>query len=182
MSDLPVRDHAVYYDIIASPLGPILIGGTAAGVWRIDFLDGDSPQQSVAMLEHEAGGAAERDPGAAEHAASQLREYFAGERTRFDLPLAPAGTDFQRRVWGELERIPYGETATYGEVARAIGKPRAQRAVGLANGRNPIGIVVPCHRVVGADGSLTGYGGGLDRKAWLLNLEARPLRPPSQRA
>lgn len=177
MSDVPVRDHDLYYDVIASPLGPIFIGGTAGGLRRIDFLDGDSEQDSVAVLERETGSAAERDPEAAADAAMQLREYFAGQRTHFDLPLAAAGTPFQRRVWGELERIPYGETATYGEVARAIGKPGAPRAVGLANGRNPIAIVVPCHRVVGADGTLTGYGGGLDRKAWLLNLESRPLRP-----
>jgi methylated-DNA-[protein]-cysteine S-methyltransferase len=91
--------------------------------------------------------------------------------------LAARGTVFQRRVWEALRAIPYGETASYGEVARAIGRPAASRAVGAANGRNPISIVVPCHRVVGAGGALTGYGGGLDRKAWLLNLEARTLRP-----
>ena len=93
------------------------------------------------------------------------------------MPLAARGTDFQHRVWQALRAIPYGETASYGEVARVIGRPTASRAVGAANGRNPISIVVPCHRVVGAGGSLTGYGGGLDRKARLLNLEARALRP-----
>ena len=93
------------------------------------------------------------------------------------MPLAARGTEFQRRVWEELLTIPYGETASYGEIARATGRPAASRAVGAANGRNPISIVVPCHRIVGAGGALTGYGGGLDRNAWLLNLEARTLRP-----
>ncbi|MDI3385272.1 methylated-DNA--[protein]-cysteine S-methyltransferase [Streptomyces sp. B-S-A8] len=104
-------------------------------------------------------------------AARQLGEYFAGERHTFDLPLRLAGTPFQRRVWEGLSTIRYGETRTYGELAAQLGKPNASRAVGLANGKNPIGIVVPCHRVVGANGSLTGYGGGLDRKRRLLELE-----------
>ncbi len=118
-----------------------------------------------------------RDAGAASPVAEQLREYFAGERERFDVPLAARGTEFQRRVWEALRAIPYGETASYGQIARAVGRPAASRAVGAANGRNPISIVVPCHRVVGAGGALTGYGGGLDRKARLLDLEARALRP-----
>jgi methylated-DNA-[protein]-cysteine S-methyltransferase len=101
----------------------------------------------------------------------QLAGYFAGERTEFELPLALAGTAFQREVWAGLQRIPFGETMTYGELAEHIGKPGAARAVGLANGRNPIGIIVPCHRVVGSGGGLTGYGGGLDRKQHLLDLE-----------
>jgi methylated-DNA-[protein]-cysteine S-methyltransferase len=102
----------------------------------------------------------------------QLGEYFAGERREFDLPLRPAGTPFQREVWAALRDIPYGETAGYGELAQRLGRPGAARAVGLANGRNPIAIVVPCHRVIGAAGSLTGYGGGLERKRYLLDLEA----------
>jgi methylated-DNA-[protein]-cysteine S-methyltransferase len=102
----------------------------------------------------------------------QLEAYFAGELTTFDMPLKLSGTHFQLRVWSELQRIPYGETISYGELARRLGNPAAVRAVGLANGRNPITIVVPCHRVIGADGSLTGYGGGLERKAWLLDHEA----------
>ncbi|MFC7303251.1 methylated-DNA--[protein]-cysteine S-methyltransferase [Streptomyces monticola] len=101
----------------------------------------------------------------------QLTAYFAGERTVFDLPLHLEGTPFQREVWAGLLRIPYGERRTYGELAAEIGKPGASRAVGLANGKNPVGIIVPCHRVVGADGSLTGYGGGLDRKQRLLESE-----------
>lgn len=106
-------------------------------------------------------------------AARQLTEYFAGERETFDLPLRPEGTDFQQRVWRALCDIPYGRTWSYGELARHIGRPGASRAVGLANGRNPISIVIPCHRVIGASGSMTGYGGGIERKQWLLAHERR---------
>jgi methylated-DNA-[protein]-cysteine S-methyltransferase len=113
-----------------------------------------------------------RDDTAFEDARAQLAEYFAGTRRTFELPLHPAGTPFQQRVWGALRDIPYGETASYGQTAAAVGAPSAARAVGLANGQNPISIVVPCHRVVGADGSLTGYGGGLPAKQWLLAHEA----------
>jgi methylated-DNA-[protein]-cysteine S-methyltransferase len=115
---------------------------------------------------------ARHDPPAFAEAEAQLRSYFAGERTTFDLPLAPRGTPFQLRVWEALREIPYGETATYGELAAAVGKPSAVRAVGAANGSNPIAVIVPCHRVIGADGTLTGYGGGLERKRILLDLEA----------
>ncbi len=108
-------------------------------------------------------------------ARDQLGEYFAGERTSFDLPLAPSGTDFQLRVWEQLRLIPYGTTVSYGELARRLGAPSASRAVGAANGRNPIAIVVPCHRVIGADGSLTGFGGGMDAKRVLLDLETGAL-------
>lgn len=104
-------------------------------------------------------------------AAEQLGAYFAGELTTFDLPLAPLGSAFQQRVWAALQEIPFGETESYGDLAERIGSPGAARAVGLANGKNPIGIVIPCHRVVGSNGSLTGYGGGLDRKRQLLDLE-----------
>jgi len=113
----------------------------------------------------------ERDDELLADARRQLTEYFAGERTTFDLPLRPAGAPFQLRVWEALLRIPYGETVSYGEIAREIGHPTASRAVGAANGRNPIAIVVPCHRVIGANGSLTGYGGGLECKRALLDLE-----------
>ena len=108
-----------------------------------------------------------------EETARQLREYFAGQRREFDLPLRLRGTAFQMQVWKALQAIPYGEVRTYGEIARAIGKPKACRAVGMANHRNPLSILVPCHRVVGADGSLTGYGGGLEAKQFLLELEKR---------
>ena len=107
-------------------------------------------------------------------AARQLADYFAGTRRAFDLPLAPRGTGFQQVVWRALLAIPYGETCSYGELARAIGRPAASRAVGAANGRNPIAIVIPCHRVIGADGSMTGYGGGLPTKKWLLAHEGVP--------
>ncbi|MFH1143298.1 MAG: methylated-DNA--[protein]-cysteine S-methyltransferase [Candidatus Eisenbacteria bacterium] len=112
-------------------------------------------------------------PEVLEQAETQLREYFAGVRTSFDLPLQMDGTEFQRRVWVALTRIPYGTTTTYAEIARRIGAPHACRAVGAANGRNPISIIVPCHRVIGAGGALTGFGGGLQAKAFLLEHEAR---------
>jgi methylated-DNA-[protein]-cysteine S-methyltransferase len=114
----------------------------------------------------------ERDDAGFAHVVAQLDAYFAGELTDFELPMEMRGTDFQRRVWAALSEIPYGETISYGELARRVGNPKASRAVGLANGRNPVAIVVPCHRVIGADGSLTGYGGGLQRKVWLLEHEA----------
>jgi methylated-DNA-[protein]-cysteine S-methyltransferase len=113
----------------------------------------------------------ERDDAALAPFVAQLQAYFAGELTDFELPIEPRGTEFQRRVWSSLQEISYGETISYGELARWVGNPKASRAVGLANGRNPVAIVVPCHRVIGADGSLTGYGGGLERKVWLLEHE-----------
>ncbi|MCK6523688.1 methylated-DNA--[protein]-cysteine S-methyltransferase [Myxococcota bacterium] len=124
---------------------------------------------------------AEPPPGAEERlahpvlaaAAAQLQEYFAGTRRAFELPLAPQGTEFQRRVWAALQEIPYGETITYGALSRALGDPLATRAVGLANGRNPIGLIIPCHRVIGQRGALTGYAGGVARKRWLLDHESR---------
>src|ERR1700690_2867719 len=123
-------------------------------------------------IERSVTGAAE-DPSATPLplAARQLAEYFAGARRVFDLPLALHGTPFQQRVWRALTEIPYGETWSYGQLAKRIGNPKASRAVGLANGSNPISILVPCHRVIGADGSLTGYGGGMERKQWLLRHE-----------
>ena len=119
----------------------------------------------------------EPDDEAFPEAVGQLEAYFTGERTEFDLPLHLVGTAFQRQVWEALLTIPYGETRSYGEIARQIGSPSAFRAVGLANGHNPIGIIVPCHRVIGSNGSLTGYGGGLDRKRALLELEKSRLAP-----
>ena len=104
-------------------------------------------------------------------ACRQLREYFAGERKAFALPLAPAGTEFQKKVWAALRDIPWGETRSYGDIARAIGKPTACRAVGMANGRNPLPVFIPCHRVIGTNGSITGYSGGLEKKRFLLRLE-----------
>jgi methylated-DNA-[protein]-cysteine S-methyltransferase len=115
--------------------------------------------------------------GLLDETVGQLRDYFAGERTSFDLPLAPAGTPFQLTVWSALREIPYAETINYGQLATRVGNRNASRAVGMANGRNPISIVVPCHRVIGANGALTGFGGGLDRKRSLLDLERRVAGP-----
>ncbi|WP_116245913.1 methylated-DNA--[protein]-cysteine S-methyltransferase [Nocardiopsis sp. FIRDI 009] len=114
----------------------------------------------------------ERDQAAFREAIAQLTAYFAGDLREFDLALSPTGTDWQLEVWAALTTIPYGETASYGELAEELGRPTASRAVGMANGRNPISIIVPCHRVIGADGSLTGYAGGLERKRFLLALES----------
>jgi methylated-DNA-[protein]-cysteine S-methyltransferase len=134
-------------------------------------LSGPAVSYSAIRIPHSAF----RDDHAPPFAAvkEQLAAYFRGDLQAFDLPLAPAGTPFQRRVWQELARIPYGETISYGELARRVGNPKAARAVGLANGQNPLPIIVPCHRVIGSDGRLTGYGGGLPRKEALLALERK---------
>lgn len=154
-----------YYSTIESPLGRILVQGNG------DFLTG------LYMPEHkgwEGPDAAWKQSDAPfAEVRRQLAEYFAGERQQFDVPLRLAGTPFQQRVWQELTRIPFGKTITYAELARRVGNPSASRAVGHANGRNPISILVPCHRVVGADGKLTGYAGGVDKKRWLLDWERR---------
>jgi methylated-DNA-[protein]-cysteine S-methyltransferase len=157
---------------IDSPIGRLMLtsDGTAlTGLYmnlyrnkpaKLPDLDGDWVQNATI------------DPFPA--AVKQLNEYFAGKRREFDLPLRMAGTEFQRRVWRELAEIPFGETRSYGQLAKRLDNPNGSRAVGLANGRNPIAIIVPCHRVIGADGSLTGFGGGIDRKEWLLTHEGRP--------
>lgn len=147
-------------------IGTLRVVGDDGGIERIDLPNAAAGDPAP---EWRAGSGPLPEPIRA--AKRQLREYFDGERRDFDLPLAPAGTPFQRRVWDELRRIPYGETISYGELARRIGKPTASRAVGAANGRNPLAIVVPCHRVIGADGTLTGYGGGLPVKESLLAHE-----------
>ncbi|MGE5181579.1 MAG: methylated-DNA--[protein]-cysteine S-methyltransferase [Acidobacteriota bacterium] len=126
---------------------------------------------ALALPDRPAPGAPSGGSAVLARTARQLDEYFAGKRRDFDLPLAPEGTAFQQRVWRELVKIPYGETWSYGELARAIGRPAAARAVGAANGKNPIAIIVPCHRVIGANGTLVGYGGGLPVKSWLLAHE-----------
>lgn len=152
-----------------SPIGPLTLvarDGALTGLYM--QVRGHEP--SPAALGEPAG--TDADPVLAE-ASCQLKAYFAGQLTDFDLPLALDGTEFQQTVWAGLRQIPYGETISYGELATRIGQPSASRAVGLANGRNPVSIVVPCHRVIGASGSLTGYGGGLDRKRFLLSLEQR---------
>jgi methylated-DNA-[protein]-cysteine S-methyltransferase len=158
------------WDVYESPLGPLTLEAGPHGLTGLSFPG--------------AGGAGRdegrRDPPALAEAAAQLDAYFAGERRAFDLALDLRGTPFQRRVWAQLRRLPYGATVTYTELAAAVGRPDVVRAVAAAVGRTPVPIVVPCHRVLGAGGALTGYGGGLQRKAALLDLEARVaagLRP-----
>lgn len=152
------------YTVTDSPLGPILIAAAADALTHISFLDGTGPVEPAPDWQRD-------DTPVLRRAAGQLAAYFAGARTRFELPLRPAGTAFQQHVWRALTGIPYGATVSYGELARRIGRPSASRAVGAANGRNPLPIVVPCHRVVGHDGRLTGYAGGLPIKERLLALE-----------
>jgi methylated-DNA-[protein]-cysteine S-methyltransferase len=158
----------VNYSYLESPVGPLLIAGDANAIHFIHF-----PRDGRAVKPQT--GWTESPRGPVSGALRQLREYFAGKRIEFDLPLAPEGTEFQRNVWRRLQEIPYGETISYGELAKRIGNPKASRAVGAANGQNPIPIVIPCHRVIGANGKLTGFGGGLPTKEALLALEARQL-------
>ncbi|NYI07673.1 methylated-DNA--[protein]-cysteine S-methyltransferase [Allostreptomyces psammosilenae] len=162
---MSTRTHTV----IDSPVGPLTLVATDGVLSALYMTDQRHrpEQETFGTPDDEAFGEVIR----------QLGEYFAGERTTFDLPLALHGTEFQRRVWAGLQEIPYGETISYGELADRIGRPGASRAVGLANGKNPVGIIVPCHRVIGSNGSLTGYGGGLDRKRHLLDFE-RGVRGP----
>ena len=155
------------YDWMESPVGELLIAADEEAVRMIGFREGRHPGKVAEGWRR--GGALVAE------ARRQLDEYFEGRRRGFDLPLAPAGTPFQLRAWKALQDIPYGATRSYGEQARAMGQPRAVRAVGAANGRNPIAIVVPCHRVIGGDGGLTGYGGGLDIKRFLIELERRSM-------
>jgi len=167
----PTRRHPdqqprpIRFRVIDSPIGPLTLAGTDRALTHICMQDQAHPPADQAdWIE---------DPAGFGDVIAQLEAYFAGELTEFDIELDLEGTEFQKRVWAELLTIPYGQTRSYGEMARNLGKPGAARAVGLANGRNPVSIIVPCHRVIGADGSLTGYGGGLDRKTHLLDLEQR---------
>jgi methylated-DNA-[protein]-cysteine S-methyltransferase len=154
--------------VIDSTVGPLtLVAQDGAIVGLYMDLQRHRPDDDELGVPDRCGREAEQFKAAAD----QLDAYFAGALTRFTLPLAPRGSQFQQRVWAALQDIPYGETESYGELADRIGSPGAARAVGLANGKNPIGIVIPCHRVVGSNGNLTGYGGGLDRKKQLLDLE-----------
>ncbi|MGF1610829.1 MAG: methylated-DNA--[protein]-cysteine S-methyltransferase [Kiloniellales bacterium] len=151
------------YAHMDSPVGRLLLAGDDSGLRLISFPEGSRAQEPEPSWRHA--------PGRFERVIAQLRDYFAGKRTDFDLPLSPRGTPFQLAVWRALCDIPYGETISYGELARRIGRPSASRAVGAANGANPLPIVVPCHRVIGSSGKLTGFGGGLETKAALLALE-----------
>jgi methylated-DNA-[protein]-cysteine S-methyltransferase len=154
----------INYRTIESPIGPLTLAGRGSVLTNLRMVDQTyEPSRSDWRL----------DNGVFVDAVEQLEAYFAGELTAFDIELDMRGTEFQRRVWTALLTIPYGETRSYGEIAEQVGAPGAARAVGLANGHNPIAIIVPCHRVIGASGSLTGYGGGLDRKKTLLDLEKK---------
>ena len=152
-----------YWHEIDSPVGPLLLAGTAEALTCVHFQAGPRPRRPAQEWCHEAAPFV--------RVQAQLMEYFCGARHTFELPLAPRGTPFQLRVWRALGTIPYGETLSYGELARRLGLVNGARAVGLANGANPLPIVVPCHRVIGADGALTGFGGGLHIKRSLLSLE-----------
>jgi methylated-DNA-[protein]-cysteine S-methyltransferase len=153
----------VIYDIVPSPVGRLLLTGDGHALTGLYLLDAGAKPPAPGWT---------RAPSEFTAVTTELTEYFDGGRKEFTVPLAPSGSAFQLAVWTELTRIPFGVTASYGDVATALGKsPVASRAVGLANGRNPISIIIPCHRVIGADGSLTGYGWGLDRKEWLLRHE-----------
>ena len=154
----------MYYCYFDTPIGELLLAGEADSLSMIGFPKG------AMRRDPEADWIYNEEPF--EDARTQLAEYFSGERKEFDLPLSYSGTDFQVSVLEALQQIPYGETASYADVAKRIGRPKAVRAVGAANGRNPIPIIVPCHRVIGSSGDLTGFGGGLDTKEALLRLEA----------
>ncbi|MEW2483374.1 methylated-DNA--[protein]-cysteine S-methyltransferase [Mycobacterium sp. NPDC049093] len=158
----------LHYRTMDSPVGLLTLAGRDGRLMHLRMVD-QTYERSREGWEH--------DDSAFPDAVDQLTAYFAGDLTEFDLELDMVGTQFQRRVWDALRTIPYGETCSYGEIARQIGSPSGSRAVGLANGHNPIGIIVPCHRVIGANGSLTGYGGGLDRKRALLELEKSRTMP-----
>jgi methylated-DNA-[protein]-cysteine S-methyltransferase len=155
-----MKTHTTYYK---SPLGPIKIVGNQDCILSLDFVEEKLPGDADL-------------PFCLKACVKQIDEYFKGNRREFLLNLDPKGTKFQRLVWQKLKKIPFGEMVTYGQIAGAIGNPKACRAVGSANGKNPISIIIPCHRVIGSDGSLTGYGGGLWRKEWLIKHE-RGLHP-----
>ena len=155
----------IWYDYLATPIGKLLLAADAQGLREVWFETGKHRKQWDPNWQHQ--------PAKLAFARKQLEEYFAGERQTFDLPLHPLGTTFQVQVWHTLAKIPYGTTISYAELARRIGQPQAVRAVGAANGRNPLPIVLPCHRVIGSDGSLTGFGGGLPTKRFLLGMEDR---------
>ncbi|MCW4456719.1 methylated-DNA--[protein]-cysteine S-methyltransferase [Microbacterium sp. MPKO10] len=166
----------VLHSVVDSPIGALtLVGRPASGGANLTAVWMDVPRHA-----HGGDELGPRDDAAFAVAARQLDEYFAGERRRFDMELDPEGTEFEKSVWMLLRDIPYGQTRSYGDLATELGDPNLSRAVGTANGRNPLSIIVPCHRVIGADGSLTGYAGGLERKRFLLSLE-RDSSPATDR-
>jgi methylated-DNA-[protein]-cysteine S-methyltransferase len=151
----------VYYDYYESPIGLVEVGGTSESITSLNFMD--FPRKEYES--HPTVGIA----------IQQIAEYFIGTRRKFEINISFSGTDFQKRVWRELLTVSYGQSASYQDIAKAIGRPKAVRAVGAANGRNPISLIVPCHRILGKNGKLTGYGGGLWRKEWLLKHEGCTL-------
>jgi O-6-methylguanine DNA methyltransferase len=162
---------SLYYATMDSPFGPLVLVATPTGLCRV-ALPGEGRAALEEWLARWIGPEPlEENPAALAAAVAQLREYFSRLRREFDLPLDLRGTPFQQQVWEELRKVPYGQTVSYGELARRVGRPAAARAVGQAVGANPVPIIIPCHRVVGADGSLVGYGGGLEVKSALLRLE-----------
>lgn len=162
--------HTAYMN---SEIGTLAITGSAEGIRAISFLDEAPTRQATLSAEHSTN---DDLPEPVRVCIAQLGEYFRGERTEFTVPLAMQGTAFQQRVWRELLTIPYGHTTTYGQIAHKLGDPKVVRAVGAANGKNPVAIIVPCHRVIGANGDLIGYAGGLWRKKWLLAHEGRAIQ------
>lgn len=158
-----------YYDYLETPIGSLLLAGDGQALSLVGFPRGKERKRHAGDWVHDASKFGD--------ARKQLQDYFAGRLTEFTLNLAPAGTAFQCKVWTALQGIPYGETVSYGEIARRIGHPAASRAVGAANGKNPIPIIIPCHRVVGSTGKLTGFGGGLPTKVKLLQLEQQRQQP-----
>ena len=164
------------YDVFDSPVGPLLVAATDRGLLRVSFDGGGDPEAALEQIARIAGPRVLRAPRAVAVAHSELDEYFSGGRRSFDLSIDLRGAaPFTAEVLGQLARVPFGQTATYGELASRVGHPRAARAVGTVMNRNPVPIVLPCHRVVGASGSLVGYGGGLERKEQLLRLEGAML-------
>ena len=158
-----MQAYKTYYK---SPLGPIEIVGSKDSIIALDFVEDMLPGDDELTF-------------CVKECLKQVGEYFKGERREFFLNLQPAGTEFQKSVWRQLEKIPYGKTTSYGAIADILAKPNASRAVGSANGKNPIAIIIPCHRVIGSDGSLTGYGGGVWRKRWLIGFERGEVQPPT---
>nr|MBO2498022.1 [Fe-S]-binding protein [Bacillota bacterium] len=169
--------RVIAWSEMESPIGPLTLAITPRGICYIDFGAGERTQVELKVWARRRFRSVrlERLDRELEHVKKQLAEYFDGKRRRFDLPVDLYGTPFQLRVWRELKKIPYGEVRSYKELARAIGSPKAVRAVGGANNKNPVPILVPCHRVIGSNGSLVGYGGGLSIKEYLLKLEGAPL-------
>ena len=174
MSHIEQVQLAMYYDCMETPFGEFTIVLSAAGALTHLVFAEEIDTRRVGAAARAA--ARVHDPSATANVRQQLAEYFAGKRHTFSVPLAPQGTTFQLQVWAQLQQIAYGQTRTYDDLARQLGKPRAARAVGAANGQNPISILIPCHRLVGSSGSLTCYAGGLDAKRRLLELEAAGVR------